>query len=157
MDKITLISTQSANFISESSNKEDKHPPALDRILGEWHVYSKSWHGRNLWHFKTAKSFTLFELLVLANAAHELHPQYILLKEQCYFYSALIYSAIQHNYGAVLSNQNQDVIQSFGRWQGFKVSDVDHELYVVPLVKRFKEVYSREIVDIARVSSSYFR
>ena len=157
MDKITLISTDSANFVSESSNKEDEHPPALDRLLGERHVYSKPWHGQNLRHFKPAKSLTLFELMVLANAAHELHPRYILLKEQCYFYSALIYSAIQHNYGAVLSNQNQDVIQSFGRWQGFKVSDVDHELYVVPLVKRFKEVYTREIADIARVSSSIFQ
>jgi hypothetical protein len=155
LDKMTLISVQSADLISECTNNENMHSPALDRILGEGYVFSKPWFGQNLRHFKPGKPFSLFKLLVLANSVHQLHLDYILFHGQCYFYAALLYSDIQYNYGSRLSNENDELLEKFGRWNDFKVCNIDHDKDVVPLVKAFKEVYNREIVEVEKVSSFF--
>jgi hypothetical protein len=54
---------------------------------------------------------TLFDLALLADVVHLLHLTYALLRDQCYFYADIIYTAIKQHFGVCYSedyNENQN-------------------------------------------------
>jgi hypothetical protein len=89
-------SVSTSDLISESLNKSDSIP-ALDRFLGKNNFVSSSrYHGQIVAYFKPHQ-LTLFDLAVLAQVVHNMHPRYTILGEQCYFMPAL--SILQEIFG----------------------------------------------------------
>ena len=83
--------------------------------------------------------------------------KYTLLREQCYFFAGLVYSAVKHEYGvgsssAGLLNGDQDLVQiddsclsnRFGRYKGALISNVEHQ-DVINIVGKFRDAYASEI------------
>lgn len=175
-DKVTVSSTRSADLLAESFKdnlqKLHKHKlddlhdsPAFDQFLGENYVFSQKWHGQNVRHLKPMKKLSLFELAVLADVVHNEFPKYKLLKEQCYFFAGLIYSAIEYRFGVASSSShvstNQELVQiensqltnRYGRYNGVLVSNVEHQ-DVVDIVLKYEIAYA---LEIAKVTLQSFR
>lgn len=169
IDKATMSSTQSFDVLSESLKLklDDLHTsPAVDHFLGENYVFSPNWQGRNIRHFKPKKKLSLLELAVLVDVVHQAFPNYTLLKEQCYFFAGLVYSALQYQFGISSSsssklNEDEDLVyiddsrlsNRFGCWKGELVSNVEPQ-EVMDIVEKFGKAYTSEI---AKVSLKYFR
>lgn len=163
VDKATLLSTRSADILSDSLKLTlDDHPDssAIDQFLGERYVFSPNWHGQNIRHFKPKKTLSLFELAILADVVHNEFPKYTLLKEQCYFFAGLIYSVIEYRFGVASSSksneyQDRDLVQidgsrlsnKFGRWRGALISNVDHR-EVLDIVSKYEVAYALEIAKV---------
>ena len=160
MDRFTMSTTQSADLLSESLNlkiDEIHDSSAIDHFLGENFVFSSNWHGQNIRYFKPRKTLSLFQFAVLADVVSKSFPKYTLLREQCYFFAGLVYSAVEYEYGigsssSGLLNEDQDLVQiddsrlsnRFGRYKGALVSDVDRQ-EVVDIVEKFRDAYASEI------------
>lgn len=147
-DKSTLSLTETASLMSDSLDISD-NSVAFDRFLGENHVNQQRWQAETIRNIKP-KNFTLFQLAVLSHAAHELHPTYSLLKEQCFFYAGIIFAAVHMNWGADASKmEGSDLHASsnFGRWKGYKVQRVDSG-DVSTLISKYEEVHSQKVAKV---------
>lgn len=149
-DKMTVLSMKLLDVSSENNDKLQNHL-AEDVFLGEDFVFAKSRHAENLRHFQPGKELTLFDLAILAHAVHKRYPKYTLLKEQCYFFSGIIYFAILSHCGLRLgSSSNHDgVVNSdkSGRWNNIKVCGIDVKM-VLEVVSDFKEARAKEFVGL---------
>lgn len=153
-DLVTIISTQALHSL-------DKIPiyEATDRWLGGAYASSKEWHGECVGNFKP-NDLSLFQLAILAQEAHKLHPNYTLLKRQCYFYANLVYTAAETHFG-VRPSRNADAtaqdefiykIDSHlenkdGRIGGYKVNIINQQ-DVDDLIKSYKAAHTRILSDI---------
>jgi hypothetical protein len=164
VDKASLLSAQSFNALSESlrAKVDSLHDsPAIDHFLGEKYVFSLNWHGQNIRHFKPKETLSLFELAILADVVHKTYPKYTLLKEQCYFYAGIVYSALEREYGisscssarlnedrSLVFIDNSSLSNKFGRWKGVMVSSCDDE-DVSNVVQKFRDERSSEIAKVS--------
>lgn len=89
--------------IGDSLDKSDDLPVA-DRFLGENYVHSAQCHGQIVRYFKP-DHLTLFELVLLANVVHEMHPTSSILGER--FYVRLVYAALE-NYSCISASTSAD-------------------------------------------------
>ena len=129
-DKLSLYLTETADLVSDSLNISEELP-AYDRFLGENFVRLPKWEGHIIQSLKPV-NLSLFDLVILAHVTHETFPTYSYLKEQCYFFAALIFGTVWVQWGdesCMSSNQS-------GRYKGMKVKCV-------------------ELLDISNVLSSY--
>lgn len=154
--------------MSNSLNKPPKNTPADDRWLGEDKVQTFEYGT-----VRGAKSFeaynlTLFHMALLAHVVHQEYPIYSLFKNNCYWFSSIIYHAarvIDHALGTrpgVLEDpdESRDVNDLFflpfsqylphiaGCWMGFKICDVQGIVVnriVVLFLKQLKE-YEEEVI-----------
>lgn len=152
-DLVTLISTQAFHSLNKIPVYE-----AADRWLGENHVSSKKWHGECVGYFKP-NNLSLFQLAILAQEAHTLHPHYTLLKRQCYFYANLIYSAAETHFG-IRPSRNADAARDEyiytidshlqdkdGRFGGFKVNIVNQN-DIEELIRSYKAAHTKIMSEI---------
>jgi len=171
IDKATVSLTQSADLMSESLKlqlEQLRNSPAIDQFLGENFVFAKRWHGQNIRHMKPEKTLSLYELAILADLVHKEFPKYSILKDQCFFFAALIYSAVEYRFGnsltssANLMDETQDLVHidgsrilsnKFGRWKGALISSVD-DGEVLEIVRKYEEEYDSEI---SKVTLQIFR
>ena len=117
-------------------------------------------HGQIVRYFKP-NDLTLFQLAILANEAHELHPQYSVLGRQCYFFASLIYSAAERHFGHRPSlrpnitpeeTETVYIIDSYlsnksGRWHGLQVNVVEEE-DVTALITNYKVAEVSELNEV---------
>jgi hypothetical protein len=135
-DKISLSLTETADLVSDSFGISEGFP-AIDRFLGEHHINLERWKGEIL---KTVepKNLKFFDLVILAHVAHELHPTYEYLKNQCYFYAGLVFGAVTTEWDPTetchIFNQSGD-----GRYKGYKVKLID-KMEIVKLIDNYKLV-----------------
>ena len=161
-DRLTLSSFQSADLMSESIRLAfDKihTTPAVDQFLGEEMVFDKKWQGENIRYFKPKKPLSLFELALLANTVHEMFPDYSLLREQCYFFAAVVYLAAEHLAGVesgspeysqgLLHIDNSLLSNRYGRWNGALVNKIDPEEFIDVLAK-YRENLVAAIVKVKK-------
>lgn len=182
MDKVSMSSIQSADLLSESLKLiDDLHDsPAIDQFLGENYVFSANWHGQNIRHFKPKNPISLFQLAILADVVSKTYPKYTVFKEQCYFFSGLIYSALEYEFHIESSsstklNTDQDHMDQgpvdqgaavdlvviddsrlsnrFGHYKKHMVTKVVHE-DVLDIVGKFRHAYGIEIGKITKAEQS---
>jgi hypothetical protein len=182
MDKVSMSSIQSADLLSESLKLiDDLHDsPAIDQFLGENYVFSANWHGQNIRHFKPKNPISLFQLAILADVVSKTYPKYTVFKEQCYFFSGLIYSALEYEFHIESSsstklNTDQDHMDQgpvdqgaavdlvviddsrlsnrFGHYKKHMVTKVVHE-DVLDIVGKFRHAYG---IEIGKVSFLIFQ
>lgn len=166
IDKATLMSARSVDILSETFNlriDELNAAPAIDQFLGERYVFSSNWHGQNVRYLKPLKQLSLFELAILADTVNSRFPMYALLKEQCFFFSGIIFSAIQYRFGAATNpstnpsaNEDHDKVyvdktsrlsNRYGRWKGALVHSVDHQT-VVEVVTEYEKTCAVELTKV---------
>jgi hypothetical protein len=147
-DKATLSLTETADLISDSLDLSD-NSEAFDRFLGQNHVNLARWQGETVGCLKP-NNLTLFELVLLAHVAHNLFPNYARLKQQCYFYAGLIFSAVEYRWCKLQHADETDSVGSpcqpykSGRWKGFKVKRVD-KTEVLAAISKYDIVHSQTI------------
>jgi len=160
-DQASLLAIHSAALVSDSlKGQANDKSPAIDQFLGENYVFSQNWHGENVRHLKPLKTLSLFELGILADVVHNAYPEYNVLREQCYFFAGLIYSAIQHLFevsssSSSMLNENQDLVfiedskfsKKFGRFKGALIHNVERQM-VEDIAKKYKEAYDSEIATM---------
>jgi hypothetical protein len=102
IDKLTLSSAKVANVASKSIEKFQKYSDsaAVDQFLGEKFVFGIDRHGECVRYFKPKLRLSLFEVAILAEVIHQEYPKYVLLAESCYFFSAVLYQALEQIFGA---------------------------------------------------------
>jgi hypothetical protein len=177
IDRATLSSTQSADLLSESirAKLDDLHDsPAVDQFLGEKYVFSVNWHGQYIRHLKPKKPLSLFELAILADVVHTQFPKYKLLREQCYYFSGLIYSVIEFHFGVQDSSSSSEsatwdedqlvridgshLSNRFGRYKGALLTNIKHQ-EVVEMVTKYEKAFDFEIAKVTyyniSMNSSY--
>ena len=135
-DKISLSITHTADLISDSLNLSEIFP-AHDRFLGAFYVNSPSRQGTSIGHL-IPTNLSLFDLAVLAFVTHILYPDYSYLKEQCYFFSEVIFASVRTIWKteSVWSNDR-------GRYGGFLVQWVDQNRHVNKVVKSYNNYHSQ--------------
>jgi len=142
-DKATLSLTETADLVSDSFGITEGFP-AVDRFLGEQHVGKESWKGEVIQTVEP-DDLTFFDLTILAHVAHELHPTYEYLKEQCYFYSGLVFGAVAAEWdrtGTRTFNQ-----PGHGRYKGYKVKLVEGA-EISKLIENYRLVRPRVISKV---------
>jgi hypothetical protein len=151
VDNMTLLSAQTADFMSDESPRK----PAIDRFLGEDHVYMSWWQGENVRYFKPNR-LTLFEIALLANVVHKLHPEYSCLQDHSYHYVDLVYSAIEKHFGVCCSEDASDqdgilvkvdgsrLSNKYGRWRGVMVNRTKEE-DVDLVISTYKDAYTEAV------------
>lgn len=152
-DAVSLSSVESADLLSDLSDGFSS--PAHDRILGSSYAFKKHWHGRNVQFFKPNR-LNLFEFIILAQVVHTLHPNYSVLRGQCYFYAALVYEASKQYFkvlqvgggdeedkGLVYINDSR-LSNRFGRYHGYKINWLKGD-DVEKVISAFKKEYAQEI------------
>lgn len=156
-DKASLCLIQSSNLMSDSLDKSENSRVAIDRFLGQNHVFSSRYHGKVIGYLKP-KHLTLFELVILSHVVHELYPYYSLLSNQCFFYARLIYATIEHHFGispSISADEKKDVVYNidshlsihYGRWKGIKVNAIDEET-VSKVINVYKAAYNKQIAKV---------
>jgi hypothetical protein len=143
-DKSTLSLTETASLVSDSLDISD-NSPAFDRFLGENHVKAPRWKGEMVRDIQPL-NLTLFELVVLSHVANQLHPTYSILKEQCFFFAALIFTAVDMKWGDARGRTVQKS-NNCGRIKGYKVQWID-PLTVSSLIDKYEQVYSQKHNDV---------
>lgn len=157
-DKMTVLSTKLLNASSESNDKFQNHF-AEDVFLGEDYVYSMSRHAENLRHFKPGKELTLFDLAILAHTVHEKYPKYTVLKQQCFFFSGIIYFAILIHCGLhpAYSSNHEGIVgfDKSGRWNNLKLFNFEEEqikdvvsAYEVARTEEFAKVFLTSFIFV---------
>jgi hypothetical protein len=122
-DRVTLSLTETADLISDTIGISESFP-AVDRFLGELHTSHERWKGHII---KTVEpqDLNFFDFVILAHAAHELHPVYQYFKEQCYFYAGLVFGAVASEWGQPeVCHTDQS---GHGRYKGYKVKLIDKD------------------------------
>ena len=164
-DGLTLVSAQSANFVLDSIDK-DGGSVAEDRFRGANHLLRRQFHGENVQFFKP-NNLTLFELVVLADTAHTLHPNYSIMGTQCYFYAGLVYTAAMVH-GGMKPVDDADggetvyicgsyLSDKYGRWKGLKVTKVDPGSdSVKELIARFKVELRSEMSNVTIIIQYWY-
>jgi hypothetical protein len=141
-DKSTLSLTETASLVSDSLDISD-NSPAFDRFLGENHVNAPRWKGEMVRDIQPL-NLTLFELVVLSHVAHQLHPTYSLLEEQCFFFGALIFAAVDMKWG----DAHGRTANNCGRINSYKDQWID-PLTVSSLIDKYEQVYSQKLDDVS--------
>jgi hypothetical protein len=133
-DKASLSLTHTADLMSDSLNiSETFH--AYDRFMGWNHINSPRRQGPVVGCL-IPKNLNLFDFALLADAAHDSHPNYSYLKDQCYFYAALVFACVAIQWSR---NSKKSFLSSQpGRYRGVKVQWIDPS---VPrdVVERYKD------------------
>jgi hypothetical protein len=169
IDRATIASTQSADLLSESIRvklDELHDSPAVDQFMGEKFVFSANWHGQNIRHLKPKKRLSLFQLVILADVVHMEFPKYKLLREQCFFFAALIYSTIEYHFGvnsssstilSVVEDPNHDLVHiensrlsnRFGRYKGALLTEIQPQ-EVVDMATKYEKMFDLEIAKVMK-------
>jgi hypothetical protein len=150
----------SVSTTEETIDSLDKSPttPANDLFLGQNFVSMAWWQGENMRYLKPDR-MTLYDLALLANVVHLLHPKYVLLRGQSYSYADLIYTAIKQHFGVHCSedckeNQNNLVYvdgsclsNKYGRYKGVMINRTDPE-DVSLAINSYKEAYAKEMHSV---------
>ena len=146
IDRLTASTAISTQLLSESlrSNLKDIHnSDAEDYFLGEDFVYSPEWLGENIRALIPRRPLSLFEFTVLAHTMHCRYPKYTLLREQCYFFARLVYSAVAHEFGSDDPGPGSKLPQRYGHWGGTMVSHVD-SAEVLDILAAYRQKYLEE-------------
>ena len=146
-DNFSLSLTESADFVSDSLGVSEEFP-ALDRFMGEMKLRSVNFQGDTS-RSMVPTDLTLFDFVVLAHAAHLLHPKYNYLGKQCYFYVALVFGAVEAQWEVCPSDSDETcggLSDKSGRYKGMKVCFVDTQ-DIAELLDNFK-IVRRETVDL---------
>ena len=147
IDRLTASAAISTQLVSESlrSNIKDiQNSDAEDHFLGEDFVYSPEWLGENIRALIPKKSLSLFQFAVLAHAVHCRYPKYTLLREQCYFFAGLVYSAVAEEFGSDTPGPGSRLPQRYGRWAGAMVSHVDRG-EILNTLDEYRSMYLEQI------------
>ena len=149
-DKVTLSLTETADLLSDSFGISEGFP-AIDRFLGQHHVSKERWKGQVI-HTVEPDNLTFFNFIILAHVAHELHPTYEYLKEQCYFYAGLVFWAVAAEWDPtgtrVSINRSGE-----GRYKGYKVKLVDRE-EISKLITNYHSVRPRVVSKVFYLNQS---
>ena len=143
----TLSSPQSADLVSDSLDKPPT-TPADDRFLGESYASKPKWQGKNIRYIKPTR-LSLYELALLANAVHKLHPTY-----ECY-YVDLVYNAVEQYFGVCAKDANENqgrlvyvdgscLSNKYGRWRGAMINRTKPE-DVSLAIKAYKEARTEDM------------
>jgi hypothetical protein len=154
LDKSTALLTKSADVVA---SLKSEFVLAEDRVRGESYVRSLNCHGQVVQYFKP-NNCSLFELVCMAQAVHDLHPTYTVEADQCYFYAGLIYEATKQHFGQV-PTENADESKSTlygidghlsgkqGRIVGVKVCLIEQN-EVNAVIGKFKKDYREQIAKV---------
>jgi hypothetical protein len=153
IDGATMSLVQTPDLMSDPLDKSE-NSPAIDQFLGQNYVYSAQWHGKIVRYFKP-DHLTLFELVLLTNVVHEMHPTSSILGEQCYFYVRLVYTALETYFGIsppISADESKDNIDShipilYGRWEGPMVNKIEEETLSKVLIA-YEAAYSQQVARV---------
>lgn len=134
------------------------HDIPIDRFLGQDFVYKKGWQGENM-RYIIPNRLSLFDLALLANVVHMLHPEYLHFKDQSYFYADLVYASIKEHFGVRYSEDANEkesrlvfvdgscLSGKYGRWNGVMINRTEPE-EVSLVISTFKEVRTQEVSKV---------
>ena len=156
VDKSTISLTQTADFICDSLDKADS-TPAFDVFSGENLLRRKNYASSETLCVIKPRSLTLFKLVVLTHVVHTRYPFYSLLREQCFFFSSVIFFTVEKLFGVppVEGRSNLEGIVKAGRWKGVKVQLIDKEV-ITGIVDKFKEIHGRRLNTVCNLLLSSF-
>lgn len=171
VDKATLSVAQFFHCLSElavlhhaskSLNKPPKDAHADDHWLAGAKVKTAEYStGQGAWSFK-AVNLTLFHMALLAHVVHTEYPLYSLFKNNCYWFSNVMYLATKFidkalgpnfdhsDHSGYPEEDSKGITDDFflpfylylpqvaGRWMGFKICEVQ-EIVVERIVRLFHE------------------
>ena len=152
-DDVTLLFAQSADLVSDSIDKSPA-TPANDRFLGERYVITAKWQGENMRYIKLNR-LSLYDLALLANAVHNIHPTYELLQNQCYYFADIVFNAVEQHFGVCAEDANkiQDGLvyvdgsclsNKYGRWRGVMINKTRPE-DISLAIKTYKEARTEDM------------
>ena len=116
---------QGSHKISESLEKQDY--PTTDQFMGEAFVdcYA-SW--QCIQQIKP-RGLTFFQLVLLAHVVHMLAPNYMSLKDNCYWYLNMVFDAITGHFGVDLTSEDTRRENRYtydptmpGHWRGMLIT-----------------------------------
>jgi hypothetical protein len=160
IDRLTLGTVKAASIISDSLDKKGSYT-AVDRFVGSDYVFSVPRQARNLRFLRPNKRFSLYQLALIARAVQQRFSTYDVLKEQCYFHAGVIYSAVQHQFGSLSTENPEECLEvalpsgfRCGRYLGFKVQSVDRR-DVLRIIDDFNEAYAKAIDKVSLSISGF--
>jgi hypothetical protein len=147
IDKSTISLTQSADLISDSLDKIG-YSPAYNYFLGQNTMKRKKYAEAETVQINRLKNLKLFQLVVLAHVVHKLHPWYVLLRQQCFFFASVIIFTIEERFGVLPTQSAEDhTVTDFtksGRWKGFKIQVINKGV-IDHVVEVFNEMYPQKL------------
>jgi hypothetical protein len=166
---VDLASLTSAQIIQGSAESFlAKTRCAGDHFIVGQHPKTSYGSGQVIRQFKP-RNLAFFDLIVLASVVHDHKPRYSLLKNQCYWYSNLVYLVVEERYSSKRETADYSIVDEFessrispdsylpdsaGQWNGFKVSDIPEDDVKV-IEQKFEEERGSVISKVSFPANSF--
>jgi hypothetical protein len=167
VDRSTVSLTESADLVSDSISHKTDNTPAVDIFLGANSTMRRKYKRAETIQRIKPKGLKLFQLVLLAHIVHELYPEYLLLRRQCFFFASVIVYTVEARFGTLAiddddldegESENPSEIpdtpdlNKSGRWRGFKVHVLEKGV-IDKLIARYNEDYSQKIRKVCNAQS----